>query len=689
MQNSRELAYLLPALKALRPPENMPADVWIEKNIILPPLTSGEPGPMRLSRVPYARGPLIAFNSPYVEHIVLVWGRQLGKSQSIQYPCLAYSIVQDPGPALFLMPSKDVISYTAKNRIRPFLDACPAVDAQKTGNFDDITTFEMRYLGMVISLAGAGSEIQVMSRPVRYLLRDETDAMEESVGRGEADPMSSSEETTSNFSNRKIIDTSTPSKTTGNIWRQFKQCNLVFEYWVDCLRCGQPQIMFFKNINFHGETEPHAVFESADYQCQYCGGFIKNHEKPFLLGNGRRQWRARTSANAVDEILESLNPDIKDTVLLEDALENQAIKKIGFHLPKWYSPFPHGTFGECARKFLEAQGDFVKLQDWNKFWAARPLTVRSDDVKIDMDSQKIEGLAPRVCPNDAIAVVMGIDPGQRGFWWTSWATLPNHRMHLIDFGFKGLVGQFLDEQIEEYRRHIFETFYPSEDGQFVYPVWRAGKDTGGGKNKGDQITMTAKAYLIIRQTVIAQMRIESDDRQRRAVEKRFLACKGGPDSDKTMRESRIDKDPRGKPIPGGLILWILNVERLKTSFSESWNIAKGGFGGITMHNGNTDEFMKHIKAEEMQQDKKGQWKWVQISRDNHLFDCTITCYGLIDRECWGGVDVLHRPQRFPANQAKKVEAKAKEVVIENIDIPKVNKKLKPQRPRLGWFGGPK
>lgn len=693
----KQADYLKTAFEAFRPPAHPPIDRWIEDNIILPGLTCPEPGPMRISRTPYIRGPLQAFASLYVEHIVLVWGRQLGKSQGVIYPSMAYGIAEDPGPALFLLPSNELGKYTSEKRIQPMFNLCRAITGKRTADQDDYTCMEMQFIDSVLSIAGAGSGSQVMTRPVRYLYRDEIDEFKVGVGQDATDPMKSSEETTSNFANRKIIDTSTPTKLTGNIWRGLEACHFAFELWILCphcsaeftIQCYDRDGQLCGNIDFYGETDPESAATVADLRCPHCGAHTKNHQKPALLE--RAEWRARTSENPCRQIRENVTPNINETVSLADVLEDAKATRVGFHLPKWYSPFAHGTYGACVKEFMEAQGDYLRMSGWSKFWAARPYIEQAEGTKIEETSAHIVNIAPGICPDDTIAVTMGIDPGQRGFWWTSWAWLPQHINHLIAYGHISLVGMAMDEQIELYRSFVFDTRYISSTGNYEYPIWRAAMDTGGGKTKAEPMTQTAKAYAIVRGVVRAQMKVESDPHLRAMVDRRILATKGDTTTDKSMRESRIDKGPDGKPIPGGLTLWIMNVNLLKSAFSYAFNLEPGKQGSITLNNGRIDEFIAHISAEELQQNNRQQWEWVQRPKtENHLLDCTVGALGAGASECEGGVSALKRPQRMPIkikNEEKPPEeAKANEPL--NIEPPQTPQKppQKHTRPRrMGWF----
>jgi phage terminase large subunit GpA-like protein len=595
-----------------------------------------------------------------------------------------------------LFPSEKLGEYTSTNRIQPMFSACEAVRKKKTANGDDYTTLEMRFQDSVLSIAGGGSASQTMSRPVRYLFRDETDELKAGVGTDATDPLKSSEETTSNFGNRKIVDTSTPTKITGNIWRQLGTCQYVFEYWVPCLSCGSLFVILcgerdgelWGNIDVHGETDPEAAATVADLRCPHCGEHMKNHQKGRMLEGG--QWRARTTPDVLQQLLDLVVPDIAETVALEGVLGDPGTRKIGFHLPKWYSPFAHGTFGDCAREWMHAQGDFLKMAEWSKFWAARPYTESIEGAKIHEAERHANAMTPKIVPDDAICVTSFLDPGQKGFWWTSWAWLPNKRMHLVDYGHRSLIGKSLDEKIEIVRGHVFDTRYVSEMGNKEFPIWRAGMDTGGGKVKHEPMTMTAQAYAIIRGVVRAQMKKETSPELRRLVEKRFLATKGDTGTDKAMRESKIDRGPDGKPIPGGFTLWIMNVDMLKSAFAFAFNLEPEKHGSVSLHGGNVSELIAHISAEELQQDKKGKWSWVQKPRtENHLLDCTVGAWGVGARECMGGVEGLRRQQSYKIEKPPEEKTADAPETVEAEEKPEETKpqpRPERQRPRpTGWF----
>lgn len=612
----------------------------MEKNVRLPRFTSAEPGPLRISRTPYTRGPLLALGSPFIEQMVLVWGRQLGKSQGVQYPFLCYCIAEDPGPAICLLPTIDKAKYTSKKRLQPMFNACEAIRNERTSNPDDFTLMEMQFQNMILSMAWGGSEMQLTTRPARYLFRDEVDELKKTVGQNAVDPMKAIEQTTSNFSNRKIVDTGTPTTPEGNIWEELKTCQYIFEYWVACPHCGVYQILYWENVRFGEDHDPIVVEENAYYECEACQKDISNLDKIRILAGG--EWRARTTTDPCNQIMKNIRAKAEETISLNEILdkpEYRRIKKIGFHLPKWYSPFSGGTFGVIAKEFLEANNsmeegdDFAPMRNWRIYNAARPWEeVAISETEIELMKNKID-LPPLICPQGTIALTAGIDPGQGGFWFAILAWKQDSRIsygaHLVHYGW--LAGDYDNSGIDEIVR---DWTYQVDQEQKQLHIWRTGIDTGGGQYAQADTTMTEAAYLWIRKmksTALFGTKGLSTDKVRR------------------LKEIRLDRMPgdKGVIIRGGLILIEINTDAMKDDIWFHLRIEEGKPGRFTFHNATESDYAKHLLAEDLRLQKNGKWEWVRIRKDNHLLDCTVIAFSMADSEFRGGIRVIQRPAAPP------------------------------------------
>lgn len=599
---------------------------WVERNIKLSEKMSAEPGFLRISRTPYTRGPLQALENYFVEEVVLVWGRQLAKTMGVLCPFICYAVAQDPGPATFLLPTKDKAKEYFETKLDPIFKACNEIRNRMPDNPDDYTKLRMNFTSMVLAMAWGGSETQTTTRSNRYLIIDEADEIKKAVGENAIDPIKGIEQTTTTFPNRKIIKASTCSTPEGNIWRALKACGHVFEYWLPCPYCGVMQILYWENIRFGDNHDPIVVEEIAWYECEACQQKISNVDKIRMLAHG--EWRARATVDPAGQILKNIRIKVEETISLADVLKKRIAKSCGFHLPKWYSPFNGGTFGVIAKEFLEAKKameegiDFALMRNWKIYNAARPWEqIAISETESELMKNKIN-LGPLICPQGTIALTCGVDPGQGGFWFSIVAWIPDMSSHLVHYGW--LAGDYDISGLEEL---ISQWTYKINQEERQLRIWRIGIDTGGSQYDATDLTMTEAAYNFIR-------------KMRRPG---LVGTKGmSHPSTRRIRETRIDKMPgtKGTPIPGGLLLVEINTDAMKDVVWFHLNIEEGKPGRFTFHNQTGNDYLHHLLAEEKRMQKNGKWQWVRLKKANHLFDCTVIAFALADPECQGGVRVI-------------------------------------------------
>ena len=227
-------------------------------------------------------------------------------------------------------------------------------------------------------------------------------------------------------------------------------------------------------------------------------------------------------------------------------------------------------------------------------------------------------------PEGALALTAGIDNQRRGFWISIWAWELSEggllHQHLIRHDFV--------DYFEDLDRWLWEDVYRTRDG-VTYPIWRGAIDTGGGEGGPGEATQTEQVYNWLR----------------RSGRGRIFGVKGASrpfGGGKTMQMSAIDRMPGGKPIPGGLRLWILDTDALKDAF---WSRVESGL--VHLHADVGELFAAHLAAEAKERIiRHGRQveTWVQQGRRaNHHLDTSIYASAMADRECWGGVLVVPRP----------------------------------------------
>lgn len=595
-----------------RTPENLSVSEWAEQYRYLAPETASEPGPWRNERTPYLRKIMDAFSDPYIERIVFNKGSQIGGSEAI-YCMLGFAIHQDPASTLVVMPSIDLAKYVSRKRIQPMIECCPELKALKPSNGDDFTTLEMLFPSMVLTLAGANSPASLASRPCRYVFLDEVDKFPKFSGR-EADPISLATERQKTFWNRKTVITSTPTTEDGQITRELKGCDAVFDYWVPCPHCGAMQTLKFGQIKWPKDLDREDPFfaqrvkDTAWYECGHCFEPIMNLDRPRMLRDG--EWRARSPGESTDEAGDDKKPRGK-------ALSPRSV---GFHLPSFYSSWL--TWGDIAEEFVKSEPYPEKLMNVINSWFAEPWVKRVHQTS-DSDILKAKTeLPPQTCPEEVIALTAGIDCQKYGFWFVVRAWAKDYTSWLIHYGQLATW--------EDVEQLLFETEYKTADESRSYKIWRAAVDTGGSEGEHGH-SMTEEAYWWIRRNGTGRGC-------------RVWGTKGSsyPLDSKLKLGKVLDKTPSGKPIPGGLQLVLLDTGRLKDAFFYRLDLASHAQSmGAYLHSKVNGPYISHITAEEKRVDRKGVEQWVKLKARNDLLDCECMNLALADPE-WpgGGVNLL-------------------------------------------------
>ena len=112
---------------------------------------------------------------------------------------------------------------------------------------------------------------------------------------------------------------------------------------------------------------------------------------------------------------------------------------------------------------------------------------------------------------------------------------------------------------------------------------------------------------------------------------------------KKMRLSVIDKMPgrKGRPIPGGIKLWLLDTSLIKDAI---WSRIESD--KFDLHADVDHTYARHLTSEIKERNARtGRYEWkVKGYKANHQLDCEVYAAAMADPECDGGVMVL-RPLR--------------------------------------------
>ncbi len=345
---------------------------WADRERVLSPESSAEPGKWDTSRAEYLRGLMDAASDPEVQVIVAMFASQTGKTEALQN-IVGFHVDQDPSPTLVVMPTLDLAESYSKDRLAPMLRDTPALEGKisdSRSRDSENTLLHKRFPGGHITMAGANSPASLASRPIRLLVCDEVDRYPPSAGT-EGDPVSLARKRTTTFWNRKIVLTSSPSiKGLSRIEQAYLESDQR-RLWVPCGHCGEWQTLQWKQVQW-SPGRP----EEAGYECAHCHVIWTDVERWAAVAKG--EWRAGAPFNGI----------------------------AGFHLSELYSSWVH--LADTVRNFLEAKPHQERLKVWVNTALAE--TWEEDAEKLDENvlRDRVEDWGEKP-PAEILIITAGVD----------------------------------------------------------------------------------------------------------------------------------------------------------------------------------------------------------------------------------------------------------------------------------------
>lgn len=293
----------------------VPLSQWADAHRVIGDGAGPEPGRWRTERTPYMRAIMDAVTDPAVHEVVMCTGVQLGKTELL-LNTICYYIAHEPSPILLVEPSEELSIDIGRDRIDTMIKSSP--ELRPLFGFDDnlrikqgqLSSSIKRFAGGYLKLASAASPTDLKSRPIRVILCDEVDTF---PPRQDGDAVDMAIARASNFTDRKILLTSTPGAlASSEIWRRLSHCAR-HEYQIPCQHCGTALSWKWAMVKWDTTENGTGDPSTARMECPFCGGIIRDGAPaPYpLLSSG--WW----------ELVEG----------------DPACGKMGFHLPSLYSPW--------------------------------------------------------------------------------------------------------------------------------------------------------------------------------------------------------------------------------------------------------------------------------------------------------------------------------------------------------------
>jgi phage terminase large subunit GpA-like protein len=329
---------------------------WARDNCYLSGITE-MPGYYSTSLFPYAERILRCIQDPKIKKISLKFGSQSSKT-TIIYIALAYLLANKPSPAMWVMPSQAKAKRFSTVRWKPLWMQSPTLRAllpslQSGGvDMEQFANLEQTINGAPLCFVGAGSDANVKSDPVTYLVLDEIDEIPSFTRRQALERVKGRHR-------YKILQASTPKGEHDGIEDEY-QLGTKEHYHIECPCCKKAVPIYWRdNANqYLIKHDPNAVkdgvvnhrllAESAYYEMPCCGHHLKDGEKAQALRNGKKHHNEGWLATN----------------------EHPEEGHVSFFLPSQYSNIV--TFGTMLSEFYKHLNDPAALPAFVMGWLAEP-----------------------------------------------------------------------------------------------------------------------------------------------------------------------------------------------------------------------------------------------------------------------------------------------------------------------------
>lgn len=533
-------------------------------------------GPWRHELAPHTVKIMDTYCLPWVREIWFCGVDQSGKTNTM-LNCLHWAADVDPGNIFYLMPTEATGDKVTGEKIIPLVKASKRLKKYVGKKENDTTLTRIRLThGVTIRPAHANSASSMATFTAKHCFGDEVDKYPERTGR-EADPISVIKKRNRLYKGRyKRFFASTPAGLF--IYKGTMACVQVWQSRQKCPDCGQLFRAESEGLIIPEGLGPDDIDSDTEikYSCSECGAVLDELQRMTGIREGR--WVAIKGAEVVRP------------------------SRVGFH---------HRGFDcldvplqEIATAFLAAeQGGVAEKKNLAHGYEAVDYVHEQKDREEDFILRLVDEHQPRRnVPLGTQGIIIEADTQQRGFFYQVWAVgfgddLP---VTVIDHGYVQNFANLTELQRREWKDVEGKEFRAMAG--FI--------DSGGGTNPDKpKHSRTVEVYKFCRKN------------------KFWRPLKGFRKMQLPWDVKRLDFFPSsvGKkvPIPGGLLLYKINVTFYKDELDLKLQIERDDPGAFRLHAETGNDFARQLTAE--YRDERGYWQCPK-GKDNHYWD--IMVYGL-------------------------------------------------------------
>ena len=367
----------------LLPVDKLPLDQWATERRIV--VGSARPGPWDTEHAPYTNEPMRALSDDFIDTVILQWAAQTGKSE-VMLNFLLGCADQEPGPAMFVLPTVELANEWGGKRLENAIQAMPDLDARFLDKGVGRTAKMKTLPGGFINVVTAGSASQLASKAIKYLALDEIDKYPDDVDE-EGNPIKLAMLRTTTYQDvRKILMCSTPSVAEDSAINDWYRRGDEREYRLPCLHCRTLFTPIWKNVvwNFaekeNEDEEKEVLWDSVRLACPECGALHTEDERAQMIQLG--EWEATS-----DEV----QPGV-----------------VSFRLSSICSPWI--TLDKLVQEWIDAQGDTTDLQTFINGRLAETWEMPGENLTEDyLEERAADEWDAETIPEGAIALTAGID----------------------------------------------------------------------------------------------------------------------------------------------------------------------------------------------------------------------------------------------------------------------------------------
>lgn len=392
--------------RAVAPPPPLLPSTWAEQNLVVPDGPRANENWDRLLglhcvEIVDALGP----DSPDNE-IAVMKSAQSGFT-TVLIIAAGHSIDRDPCRMMIVQPTSGALSDFNKEKLQPAIEASPVLERKVRGitsrSADGSTATSKQFAGGSITLAIASSAADLRSKTIRKAFLDEIDEYPDDLD-GQGDPIEMVEARQISFlttGDWKRLKISTPTVKGASKIEAAYLAGDQRRWHVECPGCGDRFVLEFDRKHFRFNDEhPYR----AHYATPCCGTIIEGHEKNAVYRTGKYlPAAARPGAGR------------------------------SYHFCAMSSPLV--PWEEVARKFVEANGDPLKLKAFYNLWLGLPYEVRGDAPDhVRLMERREADLVRGHIPPLGLILVGGADVQMRGIYYEIAAYGPDRQKWIVDAG---------------------------------------------------------------------------------------------------------------------------------------------------------------------------------------------------------------------------------------------------------------